>query len=54
MLVLMAFIMILKKVNTWSIKNGIKELSMTIKDFFEAYEIEVEGEFKPFGVTDET
>ncbi len=29
---------------------------MTVKDVLalEAYEIEVEGEFKPFGVTDET
>ena len=26
----------------------------SFKDFFEEYEIEVEGEFKPFGVTDET
>ena len=54
MLVLMAFIMILKKVNIRSIKNGIKELSVTIKEFFEEYEIEIEGEFKLFGVTDET
>lgn len=26
----------------------------SFKDFFEEYEIEVEGEFRPFGVTDET
>lgn len=37
MLVLMAFIMILKKVNIRSIKNGIKELRMTKQELIEKY-----------------
>lgn len=41
-------------------KNGCVRVFLPLKgyhsfkDFFEEYEIEVEGEFKPFGVTDET
>ena len=36
-------------------QNFIKQvINMTIKEFFEEYEIKVEGEFKPFGVTNET
>lgn len=38
MLVLMAFIMILKNVNIRSIKNGIKELRMTKQELIDKYQ----------------